>query len=163
LCNLIDARAKVNIAEIDSSDDSMLQLVSTRLKGHKDYPKLQKEWDVLEKKVKRKIADNEVKINKLKDELNLITAEKDEVRIKINLIGIVPSTGLVLHESKWVGRSYKDHTTKVVVQGENETLWKGILHEQEIQKVAITREATSTKEKIWLAETREEAETLIKE
>jgi nitrous oxide reductase len=163
LCSLIDARTKASVAIIDSSDENLLVLVAERLKNHKDYHSLQNKYDALCIKREKKKALNNAKIKCLRDELDAMDEEKDAVGDKIQEIGIVASSKGVLHDKRYVGRSYKDTTFEVQVLGNVKIAWDDVKAGLDDEKVVILESAVAMKEKIWLAETREEAETLIKE
>ena len=163
LCNLVDEKAKASVANVDTGDDNILRIVSNRLKKHNTYSSLQKVWDVLEKKLIKKRVDVDAKIMKLKDELGVISNEREKVQKAIESIGLKPGTGIAIHDKKWIGRNYRDPTYKTMMYGENYQVWKGVEADLQEEKNNILQSAVTTKEKIWLAETREEAEQLIKE
>jgi hypothetical protein len=163
LCNLIDVRAKACVENVDTSDDTILTLVSKKLRQNITYIPLQKELDVINKKHAKKKADVNAKIKKLKDELDVIENERCTVKKKIEFLGLDSSTGNALHDRKWTGRNYRDQIYKTVVYGDNEQVWKDVEFDLQYEKNNILKDAVTTKEKIWLAETREEAEQLIKE
>ncbi len=167
LCTLVDARAKVAIAELNESsgDANMLDLVSKRLKKNKSYPALQKSYDALKKKRDKKVEDVNEKIAKLNEELKELGDEKDEVKRKIDAIGINPDTGIALHYSKrtFTTRNYRDPMYKITIHGTHEQIWKDIEEDFQEQKNYIVNGAVTTKEKIWLAETTEQAQNLIKD
>lgn len=162
LCSLVDVRADAEVKAVDMSDENLLVLTSIKLQEHKDYKTLQKKYDDLDKKWEKRSAQVKELQRKQREELDAIDLEKDEVRKKINLIGIKPSSGEICHDKRYIGRNYKDDKYKVVCPGETQDVWDSIKDGLVKEIVTIQAKSAKLKEKIWLCETTETAEAIIK-
>jgi hypothetical protein len=161
LCVLVDGKAKVEIEKIVTSDGVMIKLTSARLKEDKKYGPLDKEYQKLCKKIQKNRVETEKKIEALKDVLRKDEQKKDELRIAINLIGINTETGDVMHDNRYVG-NYRNEKYKTIVYGENMDVWNSIKDGLEKDRQDIKDKAVLLKEKIWLCDLTQDAETLMR-